>query len=74
MQPSHNIHPVLEIFISVILFASSAVLGCLQDLDLILSIVAKLVAIGAGASTIILAYLNYRKSVGNGVHDKGLSK
>jgi hypothetical protein len=70
MESPHNVHPLLEIFISVTLFASSAFLGFLTNLDLILSVVAKLVAIGAGCSTIILAYINYKKSLKGELHNK----
>lgn len=62
MQSPHNLHPVLEIILSVSLFASSAVLGFLHNADLVLGLIAKLTAIAAGASTVTLAYLNYRKN------------
>jgi hypothetical protein len=70
MESPHNVHPFLELFISITLFASSAFLGFLTNLDLILSVVAKLVAIGAGCSTIILTYMNYKKTLKGELHNK----
>ena len=63
MQGPHNLNPILEIILSVCLFASSAFLGFLNNADLVLGLIAKIVAIAAGMSTVVLAYLNYKKNL-----------
>jgi len=61
MENANYEHPVFGLLLTISLFISSVVMGALENADLILNIISKLVAIGAGVASIGLAYLNYRK-------------
>lgn len=61
MENANFEHPVFGLLLTISLFISSVVMGALENADLILNIISKLVAIGAGVASIGLAYLNYRK-------------
>ena len=56
----HSDH-IFSTLLAVVLAFSSAIFGFLEHADIVLSVIAKLVAIGAGAFSLFIAYQTYLK-------------
>lgn len=71
MEHTPHSHPIFGLFLTITLFLSSVFMGILENADLILSVVSKLVATGAGIASIVLAYFNYLKLKRDNSNSKG---